>query len=591
MSEVSINDFEFVEDQHKKPNLISTKIKYGSMSSPKKSTKKKYTCCSFIILLLEITFIFAAIFISFKKAMNVIKKKRGGEESSLNSLSNKKKINEQDINDMNLKVDIGNGNDDDNNEDENKHKKSKKKKEEEKKNKKDKKKKKNKNQKKRKKEEEEKDEKNKEEDIDEKYEKIDKKYEKIDKKYEEIDKIYEEIDKKKEEKNNNEEEKEKKEEELDKKYVDIDKKFEDIDKMHKFIDRKFKDIDKNEEDKDNKEDKDKKENEDNKEDKDKKDEIKDKKDDNENKNESNDKKDEKDQNKDKNNNNKEIKDLNDIKVCLCTQAKNENKYIKEFVEFYENKGVDKIFIYDNNEENGEKFDEVIGDYISKKFVKIEDWRGEKKVLFKMMNNCYKKQKKKYDWIIFYAPNEFIHLKNYTNIKNFLNEDKFKKCDKIYLNWIYHTDNNFYHYENKSVQLRFPKTEPKPTDKDGLKHNYVKTIIRGHLGDIKINSIYKLAKDIKGCNALGEYQNIEHSSMDKQDFENYYIDRYYSKSVDEFIDKLNEEDMNKGDDSKYKIKKFKFYFETNNMTVEKIEYIENKTKLNLTKFKDKLRSKK
>ena len=32
----------------------------------------------------------------------------------------------------------------------------------------------------------------------------------------------------------------------------------------------------------------------------------------------------------------------------------ENKYIREFVEFYEKHGVDKIFLYDNNDIDGEK---------------------------------------------------------------------------------------------------------------------------------------------------------------------------------------------------------------------------------------------
>lgn len=283
----------------------------------------------------------------------------------------------------------------------------------------------------------------------------------------------------------------------------------------------------------------------------------------------------------------EANDLNNIKVCLCTQAKGQNKYIREYVKFYKKMGVDKIIIYDNNDKDGEKLDDVIDDYISKKFVVVKNHRGKKKVLLKMMNDCYQKNKNNYDWIIFYSTNEYIHLNNYTNIKNFLNEEKFKKCDKIYLNWVYHTDNNLYHYEKKPVQLRFPQTEPKPKFEESLKHNYVRSIIRGNLEDIKINSIYKLVGKIKGCNALGEFPEMELYTMDTPDFDNYYIDLYFSKSVDEFIEELNEEDMLKGDDPDYKIEKFENYFKSNDMTIKKIEYIEKKTNLDLTKFKNKL----
>lgn len=50
---------------------------------------------------------------------------------------------------------------------------------------------------------------------------------------------------------------------------------------------------------------------------------------------------------------------NKLKVCLCTLGKNENKYAIEFVEHYKKYGVDKIFIYDNNDLDGEIFDNIL----------------------------------------------------------------------------------------------------------------------------------------------------------------------------------------------------------------------------------------
>lgn len=44
-----------------------------------------------------------------------------------------------------------------------------------------------------------------------------------------------------------------------------------------------------------------------------------------------------------------------MKVCVCCIAKMENLYIKEYVEYYYNLGVDKIVLYDNNEIDGEHF--------------------------------------------------------------------------------------------------------------------------------------------------------------------------------------------------------------------------------------------
>ena len=51
-----------------------------------------------------------------------------------------------------------------------------------------------------------------------------------------------------------------------------------------------------------------------------------------------------------------------MKICICTIVKQENKYILEYIEYYKNFGVDKIYIYDNNNINGEYFDNIILDY-------------------------------------------------------------------------------------------------------------------------------------------------------------------------------------------------------------------------------------
>ena len=52
-----------------------------------------------------------------------------------------------------------------------------------------------------------------------------------------------------------------------------------------------------------------------------------------------------------------------VKVCLCTLGKKENNYIREFVEHYKKLGVDKIFLYDNNDLNDENFNIILNEYI------------------------------------------------------------------------------------------------------------------------------------------------------------------------------------------------------------------------------------
>ena len=78
------------------------------------------------------------------------------------------------------------------------------------------------------------------------------------------------------------------------------------------------------------------------------------------------------------------------KVCLFTPSKYENLYIREFIEYYIKYGVDKIFIYDNNDINGEIIENIILNYIKNGSVEVINYRGKEKAQLELMNDCYKK---------------------------------------------------------------------------------------------------------------------------------------------------------------------------------------------------------
>ena len=276
-----------------------------------------------------------------------------------------------------------------------------------------------------------------------------------------------------------------------------------------------------------------------------------------------------------------------IKICLCTPIKNENRYIREFATFYKKYGIDKIFLYDNNDINGEKIEPIILDYLNKGFIKIINWRGKKNSLYPIMNDCYKKNFNNYDWIIFYEVDEYIHLKNFNNIKLYLNQRKFNNCQKIHLNWVYHTDNNLINYDNRTLRERFPEVEPKARNNITNSNAIVKTILKGHIPNIKIDNVHRLTKKLKGCNGFGESQIINGIKSIGADYSNYYIDHYFCKSLEEFAQKLNRGDVLRYQDISHKMGKIHLYFSTNKLSLEKINYLENKTKLNLSFYRNKL----
>ena len=264
-----------------------------------------------------------------------------------------------------------------------------------------------------------------------------------------------------------------------------------------------------------------------------------------------------------------------LKYALCSIGKLENLYVRDFVIYYLELGVDKIFIYDNNEINGERFDNILKDYINNKFVEVINFRGQIGKQLKMFEDCYKKNSMKYDWLIFYDMDEFIYLKNIKNIKDFLNQKKFNKCPSIYLNWVIHTDNNLKYYYNKSLAQRFTEIYKNKTYCNG------KTIIRGNIKNIKMETTHLLDTKIERCNGFGKKFKSKGIFCLLPDYKYYYIDHYYSKSTEEFINKINKGDAIFGKKNKYL--RMNFYFQFNKITYEKIKYIALKMGLNTTEL--------
>ena len=206
-----------------------------------------------------------------------------------------------------------------------------------------------------------------------------------------------------------------------------------------------------------------------------------------------------------------------------------------------------------------------------------------------MNSCYQTYHNVYDWLVFYEIDEFIYLKKYQNIKSFLLNNKFNKCESIQLNWVHISDNNKLFYENISLHHRFPKVGKNIVKNKKNKICYVKSIIRGHLKNIIINDNHLLNKKLKACNGFGKKSKLKKIRSLNPDYEFNYIKHYYGKSVQEFVEKMKRGDLLRGNKKKtinWAIEKF-FYI--NKITPDKLEYIRKHIgkEYNLTKYINKM----
>ena len=279
-------------------------------------------------------------------------------------------------------------------------------------------------------------------------------------------------------------------------------------------------------------------------------------------------------------NNENRKNIPNLKVALCTMGRKENLYAKEYINYYIKLGIDHIFIYDDNDQGSEKISDVIDNSYEKYVTIYENITQTIKNQPNAFTSCYNNNKKKYDWFLMLDMDEFLFIVNDT-LKNYLTKNYLKKCDFITIHWVLATDNNLLHYENRSLFKRFKGPY--------LKSCLFKTLVRGNIDDLKydIHSFDSSPKRNITCNNIGKIvtNNISQHFYEKGfvNIEKAYIIHFKFKSTEEFINKFKRGYRNWF--SRHFIKKrIKEYFKYNEITHEKIKYLERELGLNLTYYK-------
>ena len=281
-----------------------------------------------------------------------------------------------------------------------------------------------------------------------------------------------------------------------------------------------------------------------------------------------------------------ISNKGNIKVALCTMGKDENIYIKEFINYYVNFGIDHIFIYDDNELGTESFSDVIKEKY-KNIVTIY----KTKTLFidhqsKAFTHCYKNNINKYDWFLMVDMDEFLYIIDDT-LKSYLTKTEFDKCDFIKFHWVIPTDNNLIYYDIRPLFERF-----KPPY---FKSKFVKSIIRGNISDLLygVHSPNISPKRNITCNNEGNiiyYENMNLEQIWPVNIKRAYIIHFKYKSTEEFVNKINRGYKNWFGEklNEFLLYNVENYFHYNKPTLEKINFIENHTNLNLTELRKKVK---
>lgn len=268
-------------------------------------------------------------------------------------------------------------------------------------------------------------------------------------------------------------------------------------------------------------------------------------------------------------------DIQNMKTLVCCIGKNENRYVREYVEWYKKIGLTHIRLYDNNDIDGERFEDSIGDYINSGFVELVDYRGKVQCQLQAYEECYKELGGEYDWILFIdCGDEYLHLVNHKTITDFLSDDMFKDYDMLHLNLMTFGDCGHLTYEDKPLIERFPRPIPFDTKVayDFPENAHVSSIVRGGLKEVLFRGSphTPYPNNLRCCNDVGEEVN-SNSPFSNISFRNAFFRHYTTKTAEEYCNKMRRGFPDQiWDNSRVANLVETRFFRTNEVTKEKVE---------------------
>lgn len=122
-------------------------------------------------------------------------------------------------------------------------------------------------------------------------------------------------------------------------------------------------------------------------------------------------------------------------LAVCAIAKNEGRYLQEWIEYHNMLGVGKFYIYDN--ESTDNTQEVLQPYVDKGLVEYTLFPGIKMQL-KAYSNCIRKHKRDAQYMAFIDIDEFIVPIKHKTIPEYLHG--LGKFSGVQINWIVYGSN-------------------------------------------------------------------------------------------------------------------------------------------------------
>lgn len=263
-----------------------------------------------------------------------------------------------------------------------------------------------------------------------------------------------------------------------------------------------------------------------------------------------------------------------MRTLLCCIGRQENKYIREFVEYHKKLGFTNICLYDNNRDDEEHFEDAIGDYIDSGYVILKNWRSRELCQSQSYDDCYSTYQGEYDWFAFFDCDEFLTFKNHATVEEYLSQPKFNGYDVISVNWMCYGDSSIVRSpESNSVLDVYTEPIPYPTTVlfNVPINTWIKVMVKSGT-DMKFKgctSHFPKGK-FMNCNAQGRAI-LNPTRFLSYNFDEAWLRHYATKSTEDYALKLL-----RGypdyvvDNNQVKNLIVNYYFHMNKPTEEKVE---------------------
>lgn len=223
------------------------------------------------------------------------------------------------------------------------------------------------------------------------------------------------------------------------------------------------------------------------------------------------------------------------KIGLMAMGRHENQYAREWVEHHLGIGFDKIIVFDNNREGEERMIDVLGDFVKKGKVVIEE-HPEEYGMLQAFKRAYDERGKEFDWLMDLDFDEFLVLpEGEKDVKTFLK--KFEdRADVVKVNWMVYGDCGLVRNDGRPLMERF--TEPLRGE-DGRteswgENRHVKSFVKCGMKGIVYKDphcVHGAGKYVDACGRVSEaspfVEDVRHDGA--------YIKHFTTKTIEEWME--------------------------------------------------------